>query len=64
MLLKDARKAERYTQQQVADYLGVSRPTYQKYEENPELVTIEDAKKLARLFKVHPQDIFFGQDCN
>ena len=64
MKLADARDGERYTQQQVADYLGVSRPTYRKLEENPDLLTIRDAKRLAELFKVDVQDIFFGDDCS
>lgn len=45
MKLVDARKNARYSQQQAADHLGVSRPTYAKMETNPEIVTIEDAKK-------------------
>ncbi|MBS6941481.1 MAG: helix-turn-helix transcriptional regulator [Slackia piriformis] len=64
MNLIEARKKERYTQQQVADYLGISRPTYRKMEENPETVTVEDAKKLSRFFKVDIADIFFGENCN
>ncbi len=64
MQLKEARKAQRYTQQQVANYLGVSRHTYRKREENPETVTIEEAEKLAKLFLVEPQDIFFTKNCN
>lgn len=62
--LREARKNERYTQQQAADYLGISRPTYRRMEEDPGLVTIEDAKKLAELFRVSPEDIFFGSNCN
>ena len=64
MKLVEARKKERYTQQQVADYLGVSRPTYRKMEDNPEVVTVEDAKKLSELFRVDIADIFFGSNCN
>ena len=64
MNLIEARKKERYTQQQAADYLGISRPTYRKMEESPETVTVEDAKKLSRLFKVDIADIFFGENCN
>ncbi|WP_303250323.1 helix-turn-helix transcriptional regulator [uncultured Slackia sp.] len=64
MNLAEARKNERYTQQEVADYLGISRPTYRKMEDNPETVTIEDAKKLAKLFNADIADIFFGSDCN
>lgn len=59
MELIEARKKERYTQQQVADYLGVSRITYAKMEKNPGDITLDDARKLAALFKVDVHDIFF-----
>lgn len=60
MELRDARKSARYTQQQAADFLGVSRVTYAKLEDNPDLVTIEDAKSLSRLFGIPVSDIFFS----
>lgn len=59
MELKEARKAARYSQQQVADELGMSRPTYARIEENPEMATIDDAKKLSNLFGVDVSEIFF-----
>lgn len=59
MELIEARKKERYTQQQVADYLGISRITYAKMEKNPGDITLDDARKLATLFKVDVRDIFF-----
>lgn len=59
MELIEARKKERYTQQQAADYLGVSRATYAKMEKNTGDITLDDARKLADLFKVSLQDIFF-----
>lgn len=59
MELIEARKKERYTQQQVADYLGISRITYAKMEKNPGDITLDDARKLAILFKVDVRDIFF-----
>lgn len=59
MELIEARKKERYTQQQVADYLGVSRITYAKMEKNPGDITLDDARKLSTLFKVDVRDIFF-----
>lgn len=62
MKLIEARKRARYTQQNVADYLGVSRPTYRKMEENPEIITIEDARKLSGLFGVDVSQIFFESD--
>ena len=62
MELVDARKKARYSQEAVAGLLGISRPTYAKMESNPDSVTIEDAKKLAKLFGVRVADIFFGSD--
>lgn len=59
MDLIEARKKERYTQQQAADYLGVSRATYAKMEKNPGNITLDDARKLADLYKVDVRDIFF-----
>lgn len=64
MQLKDARKAARYSQEQAAELLGMSRPTYAKIEANPELATIEDAKAMADLFEVDISQIFFESDCN
>lgn len=62
MNLIDARKKERYTQQQAADYLGISRITYAKMEKNPGDITLDDARKLSELFKVDVRDIFFSHD--
>ncbi len=64
MKLIDARKSARYSQQDVADHLGISRPTYAKMEKDPPSVTIEDAKKLAKLFGVSVNEIFFSDNCN
>lgn len=62
MELREARKKARYTQEQAAEHLGMSRPTYAKIEANPDTATIEDAKALADLFGVRVEDIFFDQD--
>ena len=64
MNLLEARKKARYSQEAVAGILGISRPTYAKMEQSPESVTIEDAKKLAKLFCVDVADIFFGSNDN
>lgn len=60
MELIEARKKERYTQQQAAEHLGISRITYAKMEKNPGDITLDDARKLAALFKVDVRDIFFS----
>lgn len=62
MKVVEARKNARYTQEQAAEHLGMSRPTYAKIEANPDLATIEDAKAIAELFDVPVEIIFF--DCN
>lgn len=62
MQLKEARKAARYSQEEVAGKLGISRPTYAKMEKEPGLITIDDAKKLSELFGVAVSEIFFGSD--
>lgn len=58
MELFEARKAARYSQDEVAGKLGISRPTYAKMEKDPGSVTIDDAVKLAKLFGVTVGDIF------
>lgn len=62
MELVEARKRERYSQQQVADLLGVSRVTYARMEKNPGDISVDDARELARIFRVDVQDIFFDND--
>jgi DNA-binding XRE family transcriptional regulator len=64
MNLTEARKNARYSQEAVAGYLGISRPTYAKMEASPDMVTVEDAKKLSRLFGVNVEDLFFNGECN
>lgn len=62
MKLIEARKRMRYTQQEVAGILGVSTPTYINMEKDPDSVSVEDAKKLATLFRVNVNDIFFQKN--
>lgn len=64
MDISEARKNARYSQQQVADLLGVSRPTYARMEKNPGDITVDDAEKIARIFDVDVREIFFPNNCN
>ena len=64
MKLVEARKQARYSQQNVADELGISRQTYIRMEKNPEDISINDAKILAEMFGVSIEDIFFTSNCN
>jgi DNA-binding XRE family transcriptional regulator len=47
------------TQQQMADALGCYIDTYRKMEENPEKVTIENAKKISKFLNISVNEIFF-----
>lgn len=40
----------RYTLDEIAGYMGVSKPTYLKWERDPESMTVAQAKKLAEYF--------------
>ncbi len=65
MNVKEARLNARYSQREVAEHLGVSRPTYIKMEQNPGTITMEDAHKLAEFFGMSVDDIvFFEPNCN
>jgi len=62
MNIAEARKQARYSQQEVADQLGISRQTYIRMEKNPEDISIGEAKTLAELYGVSIEDIFFCSD--
>lgn len=59
--LKAARITAGMTQNEVAELLGVHVQTYRKLEENPNLATIEQAKKLSDRLNVPYDDIFFAE---
>lgn len=46
-----------WTQKGVAQQLGVSLSTYQKYEKNPETMTVKTQNQLADVFGVAPEEI-------
>jgi DNA-binding XRE family transcriptional regulator len=50
--------ARRYTVAATARAMGVSRPTYQKWEEHPEKMTIEQAHRLADYLGCSDADLF------
>ena len=62
MDLVEARKAARYSQEEVAGKLGISRPTYAKMEKDPGSITVDDAFRLAALFCVSVGEIFFANN--
>lgn len=64
MKLKEAREEAQMTMEDVAGYLGITRQTYSKMESSPETIEIGEAFKLAELFNVGVDDIFFDANCN
>lgn len=57
--LKQARQLAGKTQAQVADYLGIDRGTYVKYEANPEIISVGMAKAIANYLGFSVDAIFF-----
>ena len=62
--MKLARINAEMTMQEVADKLGMHVQTYSKFEKEPELMSVEDAKKFAKVVNQKCSDIFFGSDSN
>lgn len=61
MDLVDARKKARYTQEEVANLLGISRPTYARMEKSPQDISIKEARNLAKIFEIPVEEIFFAE---
>lgn len=51
--LKILREIKGYTQEQIADILGISQNTYSRLERNPKSLIAEQAQKLADVYKVN-----------
>lgn len=56
--LKASRISAGLTQEQVADLLGVTRVTFNSYENNPGNVAISVFQKLANIYKLKVSDFF------
>jgi hypothetical protein len=59
--LKQIRLVREKTQDEMAEKLGVHVQTYRKLEENPDEVTIKQAKIISEFLGVSYDDIFFAQ---
>lgn len=59
LTLKGIRLLNLKSQRQLAHLLGVHVQTYRRLENNPEDLTISQAKKIAAFFGVSYNDIFF-----
>ena len=59
--IRDVRVEAGLTQQQMADKLGISRQQYANYEQHPERVTIEQARRICAILGAEYERIFFGK---
>ncbi len=59
--IRQVREEAGITQQQMADKLGVSRQQYANYEQHPERVTIEQARRICAILGAEYERIFFGK---
>lgn len=62
--LEDARKNAGFTQQDMADELGVSRPTYAGIEANPDKATVLQAKRICEILSRPYERIFFSRNAS
>ena len=59
LTLRQARRLQDKTQDEMAALLKIHVTTYRRIEEKPESATIEQAKKISEYLKVPYDDIFF-----
>ncbi|MDY4739379.1 helix-turn-helix transcriptional regulator [Absicoccus porci] len=62
MTLKAARVNAGMTQEDLAEAIGVHRQTVAKWEENPQLMSIETANKVCKVLNVKFHQIFFARE--
>ncbi|MBR6778837.1 MAG: helix-turn-helix transcriptional regulator [Clostridia bacterium] len=56
--LKIERKSRNLTQKQIADMIGIKTQSYQAYENNVALPTVENLLKIALIFNISIDDLF------
>ena len=62
--LREAREEAGFTQQYMADELGVSRPTYIRIEENPANASVLQARHICEILSRSYEAIFFGRNAS
>lgn len=60
--LKEYRTRKGITQKAAAAYLGVTRPTYARYEQHPETMSIQQGRALCAFFGCKWEQIFLPVD--
>ena len=59
--LVDARRCKKVTQEDLADYLGISRTGYRMKETGVYEFTESEISKICKLLEVSPMEIFFKE---
>lgn len=62
--LRETREQKGVTKAAICRHLGISKPTYDAYENDPSSMKVGTAIKLAEFLGVSVQDIFFAPTCN
>ena len=62
--IQEARRSLGLSQDDMASELGVVRQTYSKMEQNPETMTIREARLVCSILGKKFEEIFFGQMVN
>ena len=60
-LLKELRVEKGTSQEEVAEYLGMSRPTYVALEQGRRELTLSEAEKVSRMYELSLEEIFAGK---
>lgn len=58
--LKQARQFAGFTQQKMADFLGIDRKTYRKIEKDAQRATVRQVCQISELTGIPVSDIFLG----
>lgn len=58
--LKELRAEKKITQEELAEYLGISCPNYGKKENDQIRFSLEEAQKLSEYFGMSIEDLFFA----
>lgn len=62
MTLREAREDAGFTQQEMADELGISRITYAGIESNPDKATVLQARRICQILSRPYERIFFSRN--
>ena len=56
--LRELREQRGMTQKELAHYLGISRSTYARYEQNPDMMSIVQALRICQLMNCDIDELF------